>query len=303
MSHAHLRTVTAGAAILCALAPAVPAGAQTPAVSQGDVVSFTGGLRCTIGYNDAAQGLSYTAGHCATPGARATVEKEGVVYSGTFRPSLQARANETGNDWGLISWDEGVRIAGNDMTGNTVLDPAQVRKGERVCSYGAASRRKVCGAYAGHLGNNVYWDAPNGINGDSGGPVWVDGKGFLAVYSGGSHIFNGSGGEASLARGTQPINGPAVSVDDEIALIAATKTFSEPATFEASIPGGHAALATAKLTARAQEKSSESKLSANSASSTSTALPVVLAVLVGALIASLPAIAQAVVEIAPHLLR
>lgn len=268
-------------------------------MSQGDAVTFTGGLRCTIGYNDAARGLSYVAGHCGDPGARASVSKNGVTSEGTFQPSREASANETGNDWGLITWDDGVRLGANSLSGDTVLDPAQVKKGERVCMFGSASRRALCGPFAGNLGNNVYWDGPNGVNGDSGGPVWVDGKGFLAVYSGGSHIFNETGGEASLARGTQPINGPRVSADDEIALISASKQLGAPASYEASTPGGAAALATAELTIRAQEKSSQSKLSADSASSTSTALPVILAVLVGALIASLPAIAQAVAEIAP----
>lgn len=287
--------LVAGAAATFTVAPAQ---AQSLMVQQGDAVRIGGTSTCTIGYNDRGTGYSYTAGHCGNTGDRVVVPSTGA--QGTFTASPLLDKSDTGNDWGLITWDDGTVLASNGLSGDTVLDPAKVSKGERVCFQGARSGQALCGPFAGAIGNNVYFDAPDGRSGDSGGPVWIPGKGFLGVYSGFSTISNDNR-SARLARGSQPNNGPGVNRDAEIQLIGNTKELTAATDYEARVPGGNAALATAKLTVQAQQRSSESgsAASSQSKSSESKTLPVILAVAVGALIASLPAIAQMIAELAP----
>lgn len=213
--------------------------AATPVVNQGDVVDVVGKGRCTIAFNDRGQIVSYTAGHCGEKGDRAIVMGEGFRASGTFHPSSAMDADEgTANDWGVIRWADGVKLGENGITGDEVVAPSLMRSGDPVCVYGGTSKKTTCGSFAGAIGNNLYWDGPSGKPGDSGGPVWVEGKGFLSIYTGVSMAVGSKGEEARLNRSSVPANGPQVSPEEEMELLAQAKRITTPVVHETAVPGG-----------------------------------------------------------------
>ena len=213
--------------------------AATPVVNQGDVVDVVGKGRCTIAFNDRGQNVSYTAGHCGEKGDRAIVMGEGFRASGTFHPSSAMNADEgTANDWGVIRWADGVKLGENGITGDEVVAPSLMRSGDPVCVYGGTSKKTTCGSFAGAIGNNLYWDGPSGKPGDSGGPVWVEGKGFLSIYTGVSMAVGSKGEEARLNRSSVPANGPQVSPEEEMELLAQAKRITTPVVHETAVPGG-----------------------------------------------------------------
>ena len=59
-----------------------------------------------------------------------------------------------------------------------------MRPGERVCSYGATTRREFCGHVTGVRGTLIATSITGPTYGDSGGPMWIPGRGFVAVNSG-----------------------------------------------------------------------------------------------------------------------
>lgn len=293
-----LPAVAAAVVLASAVVPVVaPAASAAAEVAQGAALRVDGRYTCTIGYNDAKQGLSYTAGHCGKAGARVSTPDGSAT--GTFSPSLLFGSSDTGNDWGLVTWDPGVRLGPNRFSGDAVVDPADVSKGDRVCFYGSASGRMHCGAYVGSLANNVYFDAGDGDKGDSGGPVWVQNRGFIGVFSGASKIWDDGGLEVSLSRASQPINGDAVRGEQEIELLSAYGRVHTPKAHAAYVPGEGAAGAAAKLTQRAQQRSSESSSSAIVGSSENAALPGIVAIVVGVAVASIPVLLKMAEELAP----
>ena len=210
--------------------------AATPVVNQGDLVDVVGKGRCTIAFNDRGQNVSYTAGHCGEEGDRALVMGEGFRASGTFHPSSAMNADEgTANDWGVIRWADGVKLGKNGITGEEVVAPSLMRSGDPVCVYGGTSKKTTCGSFAGAIGNNLYWDGPSGKPGDSGGPVWVEGKGFLSVYTGVSLAVGSKGEEGRLNRSSVPDNGPQVSPEEELELLAQAKRISTPVVHETAV--------------------------------------------------------------------
>lgn len=232
-----LSTITATTLILTPTTAA--SGVQ---VDQGSKVFVAKHGYCTIGYNDPAQALSYIAGHCGDDGSRATVTVGGAQASGTFFPSSAFGASATGNDWGAIRWDDGVQLGPNAVTGDEVADLASLAPGDELCLLSAGETR--CSEFVGRLNNNVYWDEPVGVRGDSGGPVWAPGKGFVAVYSGPSTVYNGAGETATVNRASKPLNGPGVSEQDELNFISAIKPIGGPVTHEATAPGEGSSLST-----------------------------------------------------------
>lgn len=226
-------TTTATALILTPTAAATPAGPVH--VEQGAKVYFADRGYCTIGFNDPVQRISYTAGHCGGDSTRATVTIDGSGVSGTFYPSSEFGASATGNDWGAIRWDAGVQLGPNTVTGESVADIASLTPEDDLCVL--TGGKPLCAPFAGRLKNNVYWQAPVGVRGDSGGPVWAPDKGFVAVYSGASTIYNDSGDTATLNRASKPINGPGVTEQDELNFISAIKPIGGAVTHEAVQPG------------------------------------------------------------------
>lgn len=196
-----------------------PHAFAAPAVSQGTVVAVEGGGMCTVGFSDPARHRSLVAAHCGREGGRVAVINPVTGVSsgpvGTFYRSKRYD-RKLGNDWAAIQWDPGVGVGGNQYSGNGWVHPNNIALGETVCYHGntshGAGRGRTCGKFAGSVGNTFFVDAPLTRRGDSGGPLWVPGRGFVGVISSqwAARQLPVVGG-ANFVVGVVPHDGPAVS--------------------------------------------------------------------------------------------
>ena len=167
----------------------VEASAQTRTVTQGGSVVVHGTGVCTVGYNDPARHRSFVAAHCGRNGARVEIVDPATnARSGAVGTLYRSRAYDghLGNDWAAIQWDPGVRVDGNRITGDAWVHPNDIRMGETVCYFGRTSHAgggRTCGSFGGSADNTFLLNAPLTRPGDSGGPMWVPGRGFVGVVS------------------------------------------------------------------------------------------------------------------------
>ncbi|WP_342319530.1 trypsin-like serine protease [Corynebacterium mayonis] len=206
-----------------------PVQVQAQSVSearQGGAIYVEGTGFCTIGFNEAGRQRSFTAAHCGEEGARVhlldlnTGTQSGAV--GTFFRS-KVYDEHLGNDWAAIQWDNGVRIAPNYFSGDAWVNPGSIRPGERVCYYGQITNRRTseptCGTFEGAVGNTYFVDARLTQPGDSGGPMWVPGRGFVGVVS---SMWTAAPlpliGKRDFIIGVHPVDGPGVSETNLFAL-------------------------------------------------------------------------------------
>ena len=180
---AFLIAVVAGAGITAA-----PVSAQTRTAEQGGAVLVHGTGICTLGYNDPARHRSFVAAHCGADGARVELVGANGVRSGVVGTLHRSKAydNRLGNDWAAIQWAPGVRVGGNRISGDAWVHPNDIRMGETVCYFGRTSHARggrTCGKFGGSADNTFFVNAPLTRPGDSGGPLWVPGRGFVGVIS------------------------------------------------------------------------------------------------------------------------
>lgn len=191
----------AGLATILSFAPhAAPhASAQNASqhvtVHQGDRLRINGNSMCTVGFNDIAAGVSLTAAHCGSAGAPVSlVADDGRMIAqnvGTFTPSAHfvagGNTHTDANDVGTITWNSTVQLGENAFSVNTIVAPADITAQDRVCFHGAnthsGSPSFTCGPVVGLEKDTLFFDAVSS-RGDSGGPVWIEGKGFAGVLSG-----------------------------------------------------------------------------------------------------------------------
>lgn len=259
------------------------AAVAAPVVQQGGLIVVGDGVQCTVAMNDKDQGVSYTSAHCGSVGDRVSIKGADGI-GGTFVPSPQYRNEEgyTANDWAMVVWDDGVALGPNWLSGDTLLPPdTALSSKDRVCTYGGVSKTKRCGTFAAKLGNTVFSTLPDGQAGDSGAPVWVEGKGMIGPYSGISKLSTSSGSR-SLARAVHPEDGRDYTVDEEIGVLKRTFHIDGPVTHTAQRPVETAANAGAQLGKRLDSLSSEDD------SAVRGVLPVVLAIVLGVLVAAAP---------------
>lgn len=179
---------------------------------------------CTISYNNAAQRISYTAAHCGKAGDTVFLrDYRGVnVAAGTFSPSNQFAGHLT-NDWGVIRWDPHVVLGANIFSGDTVVHPSQLRKGDRVCVRGVTAHGPAsptgsttvnCAPFLGSINNTFFFENAGTRPGDSGGVVFAPGRGYLGVLSGVSELTSPGRANTVIQRGAFPANGAAISKNE-----------------------------------------------------------------------------------------
>lgn len=182
--------VAAAGALAVALSPVTAQAAAPASIDQGIAVLIEGHGTCTLGYNDHDRGRSYLAGHCGSDGARVRLinrkTNEMTRALGTFHPSPNYHTWGS-NDWGWIEWDDGVRMGENVYSGDKILSRGEVKAGDQVCSHGETSQMGTketdCGTFTGWAYESFGVRDVRWAPGDSGGPVFVPGRGFVGVMS------------------------------------------------------------------------------------------------------------------------
>lgn len=186
-------------------------------------VSRSGGAgKCTIAYNDASHRQSLTAAHCGSEGGTVYMrDNRGyAVPAGTFHPSRAYDSGSSANDWAVIKWNSNATLAPNTFSGDRIIPLNELRKGDKIClrghtSHGATSTGYSCSTYAGNLSNVFFFDNIAGQQGDSGGAVFVPGRGFVGVYSGMNQVGGKDGNWKRLERASVPADGRNVPRDEQ----------------------------------------------------------------------------------------
>ncbi|STC69940.1 trypsin-like serine protease [Corynebacterium pilosum] len=225
---------TIAAAALAAtglVAGAGPATAQgTVTVNQGDRIYIEGRGACTVAYIDPATGNGYTSAHCGHNNAKVHLMNQNNTISNGFGRLHQGKSynpQTLSNDWAVIHWGQGIRGGKNVFSGDRVVDINTVKRGDRVCYHGKTSHgysmNRTCGTYVGANGPDFMFDATLGQQGDSGGPVWVEGRGLLGAHSGSlaTALPNNLGVPKSheISRGSVLYDGPVTDSADYIKLV------------------------------------------------------------------------------------
>lgn len=159
-----------------------------PPVSQGDAVNI-GNLRCTIGFVN--KDYIITSAHCNKDGVGAHAYQHGV-HIGTVvaQPNLANEdygwINNVSHDWTVIKLNDNIYAGGNVYSkgNNAHISFDDVAIGDTVCSYGYTSKKVSCGRVEDKRHQVLYTDDTSKQSGDSGGPMWIPGKGFVGLYYG-----------------------------------------------------------------------------------------------------------------------
>lgn len=181
-------------------------------ISQGDKVSIEHKINCTVGYVDKNTHKAYIANHCLVN------HQKNIVYNGDNQKIGEAYGSsvneQTGipksrNDVAYINLYDNVQAGENSRSGDARVSTKDISIGEELCMFS----RKYGSVHCGHVksvdGTLVVGDKNvNGIPGDSGGPAWIPGKGFVGVYTliiGSKHFFT-SIDDKNCAEGDSSIN-------------------------------------------------------------------------------------------------
>lgn len=151
-------------------------------INQGDGVFSEYGNLCTVGY--VTDGFAYLASHCIN-GDNVRMYDTFHRYIGRGYRSPQynevVKENEyttdmSSSDVGVIALDKNTTAGENVYTGDTITTDVSV--GDQVCVYGMAKNDTSCGVVLETREHTILASTIN-ISGDSGGPAWIPGKGFV----------------------------------------------------------------------------------------------------------------------------
>ena len=180
--------------------PELPPKPAVPVTNQGDKIGIkdeaTGSLWiCTLGFVDKAQSKGYVAAHCLAAAQKPVFytsdfsRRLGVGYNDQEDPSENVYTfgdNNYREDRAYFIFDDKENIGSNIYSGDRVLAASEIQSGERACFYGATSQKIKCGSVVNTNNTAVQIKLDNGeamIPGDSGGPMWIVGRGFAGVNS------------------------------------------------------------------------------------------------------------------------
>lgn len=161
-------------------------------VNQGDELyignSNAGGSFCTLSYVDKTNNLGYTSWHCGQEGDNVAVSTGGGTRVTVGYLAFPDDADND-NDYAAVVFYDNVTAGDNTYSGDTITTDAQV--GDTVCRFGMISSRTDCAEVIKIYSNGTLRTdyGINPISGDSGGPAWIEGKGYYGNLEG--HYFSG----------------------------------------------------------------------------------------------------------------
>lgn len=188
---------------------------KTPraSISQGEMVYINGSnIICTAGYIDKKNHKAYLADHCLPAHQKSVIynsnrEKIGEAY-GRFSDRKMG-IPKSRNDVAYINLYDDVEAGENTYSGDDRVSTTDITPGEKLCMFSMKFDSVHCGKVKSVDGTLVVGDDHvNGIGGDSGGPAWIPGKGFVGVYTliiGGKHFYT-SIDNKNCAEGDDSIN-------------------------------------------------------------------------------------------------
>ncbi|MBH5297472.1 hypothetical protein I8F74_02240 [Corynebacterium ulcerans] len=177
-------------------------------VNQGDQIhpenSRYGHSYCTVGYVDVENGRVWLAGHCGADGAKVYDKHKREI--GTLKQRYDKELTEgqwprghhnfRANDLAYVQLADKNFAGKNVFSGNQIYQP---QKGDTVCYYGAASKKTSCSEVLNTDSYLTVTGQLGTISGDSGGPNWVPGKGYVGQTLG-SLSWENTGASVSIIR-------------------------------------------------------------------------------------------------------
>ena len=156
-------------------------------INQGDKLDNNG---CTIAYIDMDRMRAYSAAHCKhEKGEQAWSNGKniGVFGRGETIQSLDNNGLDGVVDTVEINLYDNVE-GNNSFSGNNVVKFNDINIGDKVCFMGRATIKPYCDgevkSFSGKARVISHGDY-NSIPGDSGGPAWIPGKGFIGIVTAG----------------------------------------------------------------------------------------------------------------------
>ena len=142
---------------------------------------------CSVGFVDAIQRKLYVAAHCAIPERERDASEREVMLRDTVIGEIDYNQNynegNMANDWTVINvTNDNIELKPNRFSGDNIVSPENVKPGDKIYTYGATSGMSE-GVVFGVKGNQIYITKSVIDHGDSGGPSWIEGKGFVGVLS------------------------------------------------------------------------------------------------------------------------
>lgn len=142
---------------------------------------------CSIGYIDDVQRKLYVAAHCAMPNKNGNSPVRKVLFRdidiGEIYPNENYNEDNMANDWTIVNvTNDDITLGKNRFSGDRIVNPDDIQPGDKVYTYGSTSGLSE-GEVFGVRGNQIYVTHAIIDGGDSGGAVWVEGKGFIGVIS------------------------------------------------------------------------------------------------------------------------
>lgn len=166
--------------------PSPPKKEVYATVYQGDRLDNSG---CTIGYIDLERRKAYSAAHCRhTKGGQAWSNGKNIGVFGRGENNQTLKDGEDGVvDTVEINLYSNVD-AENIFSGNKVVKFEDIAIGDKMCFMGRATLKPYCGGKVSRILSRarliIHGDY-NSIPGDSGGPAWIPGKGYVGLVSAG----------------------------------------------------------------------------------------------------------------------
>lgn len=159
-------------------------------INQGDPI-FLGNSLCTAGFIDRENNRIWTAGHCHVHGATVTNRWRQKVGTLVYRWSdVQSNLNKglTGAElneaiFRFFPYDLAyVELSDPSAAGHNVFSGDRVYRpevGDTMCRWGVTTKRITCGPVLKTDSQLIYGGDLASKPGDSGGPTWVPGKGYI----------------------------------------------------------------------------------------------------------------------------
>ncbi|KAA8724172.1 hypothetical protein [Corynebacterium phocae] len=184
-----------------ALVQPTVANAAPVTVNQGDEirtpVDDNSDFVCTAGFIDPANHRIWTAGHCGSDGAEMFMADDRYIYpigelvhrynfvdisdSLEGEEKFEALSKYFFYDISYIDTSDFDVAGENIYSGDRVYTPAE---DDTVCRYGRTTKKVVCAKIFSMNKHLIFAGSLLGESGDSGGPVWVPGKGYVGQFLG-----------------------------------------------------------------------------------------------------------------------
>lgn len=178
------------------------------AVDQGDslLVRADGNMLgvCTVGFVDTENNRVWTDAHCGENGAAVMDNFQNPIgpLHHVYPSEWEQLQNIQGTEWSVnsrasdvayVEIDDPAVLGQNYFSQNTIArDPAV---GDNLCNYGGRTDRVACTPIT-NINGPVVITANNGSDhGDSGGPAWIEGKGYVGQLLGSDVIWRSDVGD------------------------------------------------------------------------------------------------------------